>query len=553
MKKIIITLLSVLVLLGACTKIEERGFDSMTNVIAFNANNGAATKAIVEGTTMVDNFGVYGYVVPGTYSTNGGYLMKNAEYEETGDAANGKSYYWPISDNNEGIDFIFTAYSQFVNEPVWENDTLKVNVPAISQSLINNPADFNDILWAQTKVNHHQNGNVSYEHEKVNLNFKHALSWIQFTGTVANNPSVKWIKVKSVKFEQWQEGQEETLANPGQEYIAAYNETTDTWVNLKRSYSAVGSATKLRVKTGDTWGSYTNASPLPDALVAEIKSYYTVDNGTAGDYDLHMGNSVWPSATIKQLRVVKEIPAAYDLAVEMSGGEIMHFFNGWKYLQDNGYDIQPATSGGKPDVWNYVLIDAFVNGAAYTVVGLNCWDSNAVPQHTIVEHPEQPYIAPTEYQPAIPEGYISYGIYSGGVLGIPTNAEYTTEPIAVYGAEKVEDLNYCAQEITIETNDSKVLGNSLIIPQAVPEYVTVVFDICIENTTGDEVIITDRKVTRKINAGNDLNDLQYVASWLSSNRYIYNFTFDGEKINFNILVQNWDENSTTYQVLDYTN
>ena len=30
-------------------------------------------------------------------------------------------------------------------------------------------------------------------------------------------------------------------------------------------------------------------------------------------------------------------------------------------------------------------------------------------------------------------------------------------------------------------------------------------------------------------------------------------TIDGEKINFNILVQNWDENSTTYQVLDYTN
>ena len=153
MKNIIIPMLSVLVLLGACAKIEERGFDSMANVIAFNANNGATTKAIVEGTTMVDDFGVYGYVVPGAYTQDGGYLMKNAKYDKDGNAVGG-SYYWPKSDNNTGIDFIFTAYSQFVSAPTWENDTLKLAVPALTQALIDNPDDFNDVLWAQTAYNH---------------------------------------------------------------------------------------------------------------------------------------------------------------------------------------------------------------------------------------------------------------------------------------------------------------------------------------------------------------------------------------------------------------
>ena len=46
------------------------------------------TKAIVEGTMMVDTMGVYGYVVPGDYS-EGGYLMKNAKYDENGDAVDG--------------------------------------------------------------------------------------------------------------------------------------------------------------------------------------------------------------------------------------------------------------------------------------------------------------------------------------------------------------------------------------------------------------------------------------------------------------------------------
>jgi hypothetical protein len=546
MKKFFAILFTAMLLLAGCAKVEDMTIGNFgRSEITFNTGTSVATKAIVDTTAMEDNFGVYGYVVPGEFSVNGGYLMKNAEYDKDGNAVGGP-YYWPKSDNYTGIDFIFTAYSQYDNTVEWVNDTLKLNIPALTQSLIDDPDGFDDVLWAQTAYNHHQNGAVGAEHERVELTFRHALSWLQFRGEVIN-PNIKWVRVKQISFGEYRDSIPGVAAVPE---VPAYDDTTDTWVNLKKTYSAVASATKLRVKEGDTWGAYTNAAPLPDALVAEIKSYYTVDNGAAGDYDLHMGNTVWASNVIKQLRKTdKAIPAEYDLAVEMTGGEIMHFFNGWKYLQDNGYDIQPANSGGKPDVWDYVLIDAFVNGAAYTVVGLNCWDSNAAPQHTIEHHDAVPGVAAV---PAVPASG-SEGVYVDGWFRLPTASLLTDTPAAMYGTQKDTTLNYVsAQTDTLFTGDHVVLGNSLVIPQPVPQNITVVFDICIANPSGDDVVFTDRKITRTINTGKDADqDADYVASWGASNKYIYNFRFDGDVVNFNALVSGWTLSGTDYHVWDY--
>lgn len=548
MKKLFAILLSAILLFASCAKVEDMSVKyagERTN-IAFNT--AATTKAIVEGTGMVDHFGVYGYVVPGDYSSKG-YLMKNAEYEETGDAANGAAYYWPISDNPNGIDFIFTAYSQYDENVIWENDSLKVTVPVLTQALIDNPDDFDDVLWAQVKVNRHQD-NLE-DHERVALNFKHALSWLQFRGEVTN-PAVKWVKVKQISFGEYVPGTPAIAGTPEIPYQPAVYDTTDTWVNLKRGYSAEGSATKLRTKTGDTWGSFTDNAPLPDALVAEIKSYYSIDNGTPGDYDLHMGASVWPSATLKQLRVVKPIPDEYKITVELyTSGETMDFFNGWKYLKDNGYDIQPRTSGGKPAIWNYVLIDAFVNGTAYTVVGFNFGDKNAVPNYTVeLVSEEVPYQAGT---PDIPATMASSteGLYVGGELVLPTDT-LAVSPVAAFGAQKDTTLNYVkAQVDTIFTDDHIILGNALIVPQEVPQSITVVFDICIGNETGDDIIFTDRIVTKTINAGKDMEDVDYVALWAASNKYIYNFRFGGDLIDFNATVSGWTLGDNNYHVWNY--
>ena len=554
MKKLFTILLMAVFILAGCAKIEDVSFNAPSQgreiVFSTGNSNSPATKAIVDTTAMVDNFGVYGYVVPGTYSENGGYLMKNAEYEETGDAVDGP-YYWPKSDNNIGIDFIFTAYSQYVSDPVWENDTLKLAVPTLTQALIDDPDGFNDILWAQTQYNHHQNSLT--EQERVNLNFKHALSWLQFKGTVINN-RVKWVKVKQISFGEYRDS---IPGVPAVDPIPAYNDTTDTWLNLRRSSNVDGSPTRTSTDGGAT---YVDNFEIPAALVAEIKSYYSINNGTAGDYDLHMGNSVWPSAEIRQLRVVKDVPAAYRMPVEMTSGDVIVFFDALKYLNDNGYKVTYRVSGGKPAIFDYPIIDLFVNGTAYTIVGFNfgvsaVYDANVagnVPalNFTIVEHPEVPGVPGVDPVPA--SG--SEGLYVDGLLCLPTKDTLTATPTATYGTVKDTTLNYVkAQVDTIFTNDVVFLGNALVIPQVVPQNITVVFDICIENNKGDQVIFTDRKITRTINAGKDADqDADYVAAWGASNKYIYNFRFDGDELAFSTSVSGWTVNSSNeFHVWDY--
>jgi len=548
MKKIFTFFLIALLLFTGCAKIEDMSFNADREIVFTTDNsNSPATKAIVDTTAMMYNFGVYGYVVPGTYSANGGYLMKNAEYNKYGNSVSG-TYYWPKSDNYTGIDFIFTAYSQFESTPTWENDTLKLAVPKLTQALIDNPDGFNDILWAQTSYNYHQNSLA--DHERVALNFKHALSWLQFRGEVIN-PNIKWVKVKQISFGEYIPGTPAIAGTPEIPYQPAVYDTTDTWVNLKRGYSAVGTATSVK-GPGDS--TYTNAKALPAELVAEIKSYYSIDNGTPGDYDLHMGNSVWPSATLKQLRVVKPIPAEYKITVELyTSGKTIDLFDAKKYLNDNGYYINTASNGGTPAVLDYVYIDAFVNGSAYTVVGFNFGDSNAKPNYTIeLVSPEVPYQAGTPDIPATP-AHGSVGLYVDGKLCLPTKDTLTTTPLAVYGAQKDTTLNYVKAQIdTIFTNDHIILGNSLIVPQPVPEKITVVFDICISNPGGEDVVFTDRKITRTINSGKDADeDATYVASWGASNKYIYNFRFDGDVLDFTTSVLGWTLSGTNYHVWDY--
>ena len=185
-------------------------------------------------------------------------------------------------------------------------------------------------------------------------------------------------------------------------------EITDTWFNLKRdSNSNVdGSPTKLK-GPGET--TYTDNAPLPEALLAEIKSYYSVNGGEAGNYNLNQGTTAWPSNEIRTLRIVKDIPNEYKITVERTDGKTFTFFDGFKYLKDNGYDIQPKNTGGKPDVWHYILLDAYVNGSSYTVVGFNwavskisayingAWDYNyPTVDYTIEVTPGTPAVPATQ-------------------------------------------------------------------------------------------------------------------------------------------------------------
>jgi hypothetical protein len=554
MKRFIYSVLAAAAIFASCAKVDdlsERNFPKTNGEIVFNTNASAkGTKAIVEGSEMIDNFGVYGFVPEGEYST-GGYLMSNAEYTPAGVPADStKHYYWPKSDNYSTVDVIFTAYAQFDSTVVYDSVTgdVTITIPALDTAFINDPSKFDDVLWAQTSANH-QNANDT-EQYRVPLHFKHTLSWLQFNAEVAENESVKWVKIDTVKFGAWADA--DTLITAG-EMVA---DTTDTWMNLRRNSNVDGSPTRTSTDGGAT---YVDNFEIPAALVAEIKSYYSINNGTAGDYDLHMGNSVWPSAEIRQLRVVKDVPAAYRMPVETTGGDVIVFFNALKYLEDNGYKVTYRISGGKPAIFDYPIIDLFVNGSAYTIVGFNfgvssVYDANVggnVPAlNFTIEQTQQ---VDTVYVPAKIK---VDSLAIGGTLTLPTRT--LVESPVVTNADKVPaDFNFVSTQVdTLYAGEAaKLLSNVLVLPQDVPQYVTLIYTICVKNSTGDEVIIKGRRITRQINSGNDSDGAHaYPSKWLSSNKYIYNFKVTATGIEFNVDVNTWDVNSTSqYHVWDYAN
>ena len=357
--------------LTACVQTIETEYPSVNSKGEYLIQFGAkGTRALASSTSQTgyDQFNLY------VWNSNNDTIMKPymvqalspSKYEYATVPNQELKYFSNTASYYDFTGVIPTTHKETILGDTIKVDTIKaftVDDARVTGTLIaDSPEEF---LWAYKRVQKADYPNV------VDLNFKHqnALIYLGFSSDRDDTKLLDYV--------------------PGTPDIPAHNDTTDMWVNLKRSYSAVGSATSVK---GPGDANYTNAKPLPQALVDTIKSYYSINNGTPGDYDLHMGASVWPSNELKQLRVVKPIPAEYKITVDLyTTGVTMDLFNAKKFLNDNGYYINTASSGGTPAVLSdYVYIDAFVNGSAYTVVGFNFGNSNASPNYTIDHIPAQP-------------------------------------------------------------------------------------------------------------------------------------------------------------------
>jgi len=241
--------------------------------------------------------------------------------------------------------------------------------------------------------------------------------------------------------------------------VPEVRDTTDTWVNLKRGSNVDGSPSRTATKTGDTWGSYVDDFEIPAALVAEIKSYYSINGGNPGDYDLHMGNTAWPSAEIRTLRVVKDIPATYKTTYHIPNVGPIDMFNTLKYLEDNGYKMTYKISGGKDAVFEYPIIDMFVNGSSYTVVGFNFSVSTIYSTAAGGNIPSVEYtINVTPAQPAQPgrptlEGVRVFSADSTGVNNVPTDTLYCVHIPHTVTADATIDANGCVLSNRVTTDD----------------------------------------------------------------------------------------------------
>ena len=155
MQKLSILLLS-LVILGC----QKSGIEQNNRKEILFSTNEIKTKSSVYGDVSVDNFGVYGYYMSNRF-------IRNGEYDSNGYPTN-ESYYWPYMESGSTVSFI--AYSPYTTN-VSDNNN-EISLPINSLSLSSN--DFEDVMYARTSV--------SRVMERVPLDFKHAMSWIQFQG-----------------------------------------------------------------------------------------------------------------------------------------------------------------------------------------------------------------------------------------------------------------------------------------------------------------------------------------------------------------------------------
>lgn len=431
-KNYLIAAISFLMIATSCVKIDDT-FDNRipTNpkgeyAIVFSNSNNRNTKAVVNSIsgTGYDSFSLFSwnsindtimkpYLVEADNEASYKYdVIPNQELKYFKKVANWYDFIGVIptnktmtlTDGNVKVEGLtsFIVDDKKVEQAVNLTDTLYWKTGLA----VDSPEEF---LWAYKRVSKEDYGNT------VELPFNHGNALV-FIGFSSDKTDTKII--------DYAPGTPEVPAVP------EVRDTTDTWVNLKRGSNVDGSASRTATKTGDTWGSYVDNFEIPAALVAEIKSYYSINGGDPGDYDLHMGNTAWPSAEIRTLRVVKNIPAAYKITYEIPNVGTIDMFNTLKYLEDNGYKMTYKISGGKPDIFTYPIIDMFVNGSSYTVVGFNFGVSTIYSAAAAGNIPSVEYtINVTPGQPAQPgkpalEGVRLFTADSLGLNNVPVDTLY---------------------------------------------------------------------------------------------------------------------------------
>ena len=180
------------VLFAACQKTEVVYNEGPQEIAMFAVNN-LATKAPVADAKFLDgdNMTVAAYNVtgsanyfPGTPFTNAGETWKG-----------NPTRYWPISTGDVTLSFLAVTETGGGNDK--SSTTFDTTTPASKATVVlhgNNIRNQNDLMYAVGQETH----TTTDTYPKVELKFKHALSWINFTVNTNVSADVANITVKSI-------------------------------------------------------------------------------------------------------------------------------------------------------------------------------------------------------------------------------------------------------------------------------------------------------------------------------------------------------------------
>ena len=265
MKKIFFLTAAAAMLFAACQKTEVVYNEGPQEIAMFAVNN-VATKAPVEGATFPtsDNMEVAaysltegaGYFAQTTFSKNGNYWTGGKYWPVTAATLNFLAVSEPASESNLTIEFNNTDYASGAAVALADNSTKQY-----------------DLMYAAG-----QGARVDAAPEKVDMVFKHALSWINFKIKDAENTGK--IRVKSIALNNCYYTGTLLLTN------ANFNLNTSTSDNVEVEWTRTGEAQDVNIKTETVLCTSTAAEYGTGLLVvpgtattAGFTVVYTIDNG----------------------------------------------------------------------------------------------------------------------------------------------------------------------------------------------------------------------------------------------------------------------------------
>lgn len=236
---------------------------SQENVeISFDLNESsvAKTRGVVEGTTMTQDFSVWGYM-SGTGIPTPGYVMNDASFDKDGNPMNDAHYYWIVSDDNSNVNAQFTCLSPISQAHTFAND--KVTAAIVTPTVTTSPKnDENavDVLYANVTTNPTKN--------RVPVTFKHALAWVEFQGKFAAN--ITDVKIKSIVFS--------TNINTTGNFVLNTTDNGKAWNTV---------ATPVAIQFGDesvalnstSYTTLTDALLIPQDVPAQVTITYDITLG----------------------------------------------------------------------------------------------------------------------------------------------------------------------------------------------------------------------------------------------------------------------------------
>ena len=355
MKKILFTLLLAIASLTSCDKISTHTnhaqTDNTNNCIEFNVSADKQTKAIVTGTAMVDNFGVYGYVQQSANVNNGtagAYIMKNAEYSSDGTSTT--KYYWPKADDNSDITVRFTAYSPYASSGPSISDDYLV-IPVTATTMVQSTE--NDVLYA-TAESHPvftHDSSVGGDDTRVPLHFTHALSWVEFQAK-RDGASTVAVKITSIAFVD-ESGNAFTINTSGDFKINLTDGTT-TWANTSGSNS-LNFANHNNTALTTEYATLSESLLIPQTVPNKVVITFDVSCTGADDTIIYKGR-----------QVTKTVNSGTDMA-DPANTYVGSWLAGKKYI----YKIYVTADD----------IDFVVDIDDWTTTTFQTWDATAYAEH----------------------------------------------------------------------------------------------------------------------------------------------------------------------------